>query len=99
MKAAYIEIAGSGERRCIEKPLWITTNRNGVLATPHAVKALGIGDGKENIWSLGELKGYPEARLITRAEYEETLTPPESDPELTEAEALAIMMGGSYETE
>lgn len=94
----YIEIVGTGERIAVERPLWITSNRNGNLATPHRHKALGVGDG-ERIWSLGTLQGYPEARIITRAEYEETLTPPDPDPELTAEEALSIILGGSYETE
>lgn len=93
-----IEIVETGERRKITRPVWITTNRNGVVATPHRVKAQGVGDG-ERIWSLGELEGYPLARIITLAEYEEGMTPPDEDPELTAEEALAIMMGGSYETE
>lgn len=89
----YIEIIETGERRAIERPIWLTKNRNGILATPHRVKALGVGDGT-TIWSLGSLEGYPEARLITRAEYEESLTPPDPDPELTAEEALDIIMGG-----
>ena len=98
METIYLEILETGERRRLDSPLWITVNRNGILATPHRVKALGVGDG-ERIWSLGELEGYPRAKLITRAEYEETLTPPDPDPELTPEEALNIIMGGSYETE
>ena len=94
----YLEIVETGERIAIGRPLWITRNRNGILATPHRVKALGVGDG-ERIWSLGKLEGYPEAKIITRAEYEETLTPPDPDPELTAEEALNIILGGSYETE
>lgn len=94
----FIENRESGERRMIERPVWITRNRNGILATPHRVKAKGVGDGNE-IWSLGELEGYPEARIITRAEYEESLTPPDPDPVLTAEEALSIILGGSYETE
>lgn len=89
----FAEIAETGERRIIENEVWITKNRNGILRTPHPHKALGVGDG-EQIWSLGSLEGYPEAKLITRAEYEEHLTEPETDPELTAEEALAIMMGG-----
>lgn len=97
-KGVCIEIIGTGERLCIEKPMWITRNRNGILTTPHAVRALGIGDG-EQIWSLGSLDGYPEAAIITRAEYEERLTTSDPDPELTAAEALNIILGGSYEIE
>lgn len=92
-----IEITATGERKRIDTPLWITRNRNGILITPHAVKALGVGDG-ENIWSFGELKGFPEAKKITLAEYLETLTPPDPDPELTAEEALNIILGGSYES-
>lgn len=94
----YIEIIGSGECREIESPLWITRNRNGVLTTRYRAKAQGVGDGT-TIWSLGKLEGYPEARIITRAEYEESLTPPDPDPELTAEEALNIILGGCYETE
>lgn len=94
----HIEIIGTGERRSIDRPIWLTKNRNGILATPHRIKALGVGDG-ETIWSFGTLEDYPEARLITRAEYEESLTPPDPDPELTAEEALNIILGGSYETE
>ena len=93
-----IEIAETGERLKIEREVWITANRNGIIITPHRVKAKGVGDGKQ-VWSLGELDGYPEARIITLAEYEETQTPPDEDPELTAEEALAVMLGGSYETE
>lgn len=90
----YIEIIGTGERRSIDRPVWLTRNRNGILSTPHRVKALGIGDG-ENNWSFGTLEGYPEARIITRAEFEESLTEQETDPELTAEEALEIIMGGT----
>lgn len=93
-----IEISETGECRRIEREVWITTNRNGIVATPHRVKAQGVGDGK-SIWSLGGLEGYPGARIITLAEYEESLTEPESDPELTAEQALSIILGGSYETE
>lgn len=93
-----IEILETRERLCLAEPVWIMTNRNGILRTPYRVKAQGVGDGVR-VWSLGGLEGYPEARIITRAEYEETLTPPDEDPELTAEEALAIMMGGNYETE
>lgn len=98
MECICIEIIETGESRRIEQPIWITTNRNGVLVTPHRVKAKGIGDG-ESIWSLGGLEGCPEAKLITRAEYEESLTLVESDPVLTAMAAMKIMMGGSYETQ
>lgn len=97
MDCICIEIIETGERRRIDRPVFITTNRNGILATPHAVKALGVGDG-ERIWSLGGLEGYPEARRITRAAYEETLTAPDPDPELTAEEALNIILGGNYES-
>ena len=91
-----IEITETGERRRIENEIWITRNRNGVIRTPHRVKALGICDG-EITWSLGTLEGYPEAKLITRAEYEERVAG-EEDPELSAEEALDIILGGSYET-
>ena len=94
----HIEIKETGERKRIEHEIWITTNRNGLLRTPHRVKAIGVGDG-EQVWSLGELEGYPEARIITLAEYEEALGVQNADPELTAEEALAIIMGGSYEAE
>lgn len=68
----HIEIVETGERRCIEREIWVTTNRNGVVATPHRIKAKGVCDG-EQIWSLGELDRYPLARIITRAEYEEQI--------------------------
>ena len=97
MDCICIEIIETGERRCIENEVWITENRNGIHRTPHRCKALGIGDG-ETVWSLGKLEGYPQAKLITLAEYGETLTPPESDPELTAEEALNIILGGSYES-
>lgn len=98
MKTVYILIAETGQRLAIESPVWITRNRNGILITHHRAKALGIGDG-ETVWSLGGLEGYPEARIITRAEYEETLTEPETDPELTDSQLVNILLGGSYETE
>lgn len=72
-----IEIIETGERLRIEKEIWITANRNAPLITPHRRKALGVGDGI-NVWSLGKLDGFPVARLITLAEYEESLTP--ADP-------------------
>ena len=94
METVCIEITGTGERRAIERPIWITRNRNGIHATPHRTKAVGVGDG-EQIWSLGKLEGWPKARIITRAEYEERPARPEEDPELTAEAALAVMMGGS----
>lgn len=98
MKTVYIEIFETGQRMRIEAPIWITRNRNGIHSTPYRVKAKGIGDGAQ-IWSFGELGGYPVARIITRAEFEETLTPLDPDPELTAEEALSIILGGSYEAE
>ena len=93
----YIQTEG-GEVRRIENEVWITVNRNGIVATPHRIKARGIGDG-ERIWSLGQLEGYPGARIITLAEYLEAQVEEDPDPELTAEEALNIIMGGSYETE
>lgn len=93
-----MEITGTGERRKIENEVWITTNRNGIIITPHRIHAKGVGDG-ESIWSLGELEGCPLARIITLAEYEESLTAPETDPELTDAQALDIILGGNHEAE
>ena len=93
-----IEITETGERRCIENEIWITANRSGIRRTPHRCKALGIGDG-ETVWSLGKLEGYPQAKLITLAEYLESLASPEEDPELTAEEALRIILGGSNESE
>lgn len=86
-----------GECIRIENEVWITANRNGTVVTPHRVRAQGVGDGT-SIWSLGGLEGYPEARIITRAEYEEQQKE-DTDPELSAEEALAVMMGGSYEAE
>lgn len=86
-----------GEYIRIENEVWITANRNGTVITPHRVKAKGVGDGT-SIWSLGGLTGYPEARIITLAEFGETLNV-DTDPELSAEEALAVMMGGSYEAE
>ena len=87
-----------GEVRRIENEVWITVNRNGIVATPHRIKARGVGDG-ERIWNLGELEGYPGARIITLAEYLEAQAEEDPDPELTAEEALNIIMGGIYETE
>ena len=89
-----IEITETGERRCIENEIWITKNRSGIRRTPHRCKALGIGDG-ETVWSLGKLEGYPQAKLITLAEYLETQASPEEDPELSDREVLEIILGGS----
>lgn len=91
-----IEIAETGERRCIENEIWITANRNGPIRTPHRCKALGIGDG-ETIWSLGKLEGYPEAKLITLAEYLESLGE-QGEAELSAREVLDIILGGNDET-
>ena len=93
-----IEVKETGERRCIENEIWIAKNRSGIRRTPHRCKALGIGDG-ETVWSLGKLEGYPQAKLITLAEYLETQASPEEDPELTAEEALRIILGGSNEGE
>lgn len=89
-----IEILATGERRKIDRPTWITVNRNGLLRTPHRAKALGVGDG-ERIWSLGELEGYPRARVISLAEYLESLGQEDPDPELTAEETLNILLGGN----
>ena len=94
MEYICIEIIDTGERRRIERPIWFARNRNGILATPHRVKALGVGDG-EHIWSLGELEGWPEARIIPLAEYMETQGMEDPDPELTAGEALNILLGGN----
>lgn len=96
MEYICIEIIETGERKRIDRPIWIIRNRNGILATPHRVKALGVSDG-ETVWSLGALEGFPEARCITLAEYLEAQTEPDPDPELTAEEALNIILGGSYE--
>ena len=94
MEGICIEINETTERRRIEKPVWVTTNRNGIVITPHRVKAKGVGDG-EQIWSLGELEGFPEAKIITLAEYQEARALPEDDPELSAEEALNILLGGN----
>lgn len=98
MEYICIEIMETGERRRIDHPVWITSNRNGILRTPHSIKAAGVGDG-ERIWSLGALKGFPEAKRITLAEFLEHQTEPDEDPELTAEEALNIILGGNYEKE
>lgn len=92
-----IEVKETGERRCIENEIWITKNRSGIRRTPHRCKALGIGDG-ETVWSLGKLEGYPEAKLITLAEYLETLGEQGEEEELSAQETLDIILGGSDET-
>lgn len=93
----YIQTEG-GEVRRIENEVWITVNRNGIVATPHRIKARGVGDG-ERIWSLGELEGCPGARIITLAEYLEAQVEEDPDPELTPEETVNIMMGGRYEAQ
>lgn len=93
-----IEIADSGECIRIEREVWITTNRNGLIRTPHRIKARGVGDG-HRIWSLGELQECPMARIITLSQYEEKLAPGEEDPELSAEEALNIILGGNHESE
>lgn len=93
-----IEIKETGERIRIVEPVWITRNRNGILITPHSTKALGVGDG-ERIWSFGDLEGYPQARIITLAEWMECQGEETEDPELAPEEALNILLGGIYETE
>ena len=97
MERICIEIIETGERKRIDRPIWIIRNRNGILATPHRVKAGGVSDG-ETVWSLGQLEGFPEAKVITLAEYLEAQTEPDPDPELTAEEALNIILGGSYES-
>ena len=89
-----IEILETGDRRKIDRPVWVTVNHNGVLSTPHRIKALGVGDGV-HIWSLGELEGFPEARIIPLAEYLETQGKVDPDPELSAEETLIILMGGN----
>lgn len=88
-----IEILEDGQRRKLEHELWITGSRNGAIVTPHRALAKGVSDGK-HIWSLGALEGYPAARIITLAEYEESRTTEETDPELSAEEALSIILGG-----
>ena len=92
-----IEIVGTGARKKIMAPVWIKQNRNGLLCTSHRHQARGIGDG-EQIWSLGTLAGYPEAQIITLAEYLEAAAASDEDPELTEGQIVSILLGGSYET-
>lgn len=93
-----IETVNTGERLKIEREIWITRNRNGILRTAHRVKALGVGDG-ERIWSFGALEGYSQARIIPLAEFLAVRNPAESDPELGAEEALEILLGGNYEAE
>lgn len=93
-----IEIADSGERIKIDREIWVTENRNGILRTRYRCKALGVSDGSR-IWSLGELKSFPGAKIITLAEYDEEPLVQEPDPELSAEEALNIILGGSYESE
>ena len=90
MERICIEIIETGERRKLERPIWVTRNRNGILATPHRVKAGGVSDG-ETVWSLGQLEGFPGAKCITLTEYLEARTEPDPDPELTAEEALNII--------
>ena len=97
MERICIEIIETGERRKLERPIWVTRNRNGFLATPHRVKAGGVSDG-ETVWSLGQLEGFPGAKCITLTEYLEAQTEPDPDPELTAEEVLNIILGGSYES-
>ena len=89
-----VEILESGERRRIEREIWVHRQSNGMVVACPRPKAQGVCDG-ENTWSLGQLEGYPEARCIPLAEYLEAPGEPDSDPELTAEEALNIMMGGS----
>lgn len=98
MEYICIEILETGERRKIDRPIFITTNRNGIVTTPHWVKAQGVGDGAQ-IWSLGKLEGYPRAKKITLAEYLEGKGADIDDSEVTATEALHILLGGNYETE
>ena len=92
-----MELSETGERLRIEREVWIRRNRNGVEITPHRERAQGVGDG-ERIWSLGELEGYPLAKIITMAEFLEAYAE-DPDPELTAEEAMNIILGGSYESE
>ena len=93
MDEICIEIMETGERKKIDHPVWIARNRNGIIATPHRIKAGGVGDG-ERIWSFGTLEGFPEAKMIPLAEYLETLGSEPADPELSAEEALCIILGG-----
>ena len=67
MERICIEIIETGERRKLERPIWVTRNRNGILATPHRVKAGGVSDG-ETVWSLGQVVGLPGAKGFTLTE-------------------------------
>lgn len=93
-----IEILETGARRRIDGEIWVRRQSNGTVVRCQRPRAQGVSDGAE-IWSLGSLEGYPEAKLIPLAEFEESLAPPDTDPELTAEEALNIILGGSYETE
>lgn len=94
MEYICIEIIETGERKRIDRPIFLTVNRNGILSTPHRCQALGVGDG-EQVWSFGALEGYPEARIIPLAEYLEARGEEDPDPELTPEEALNIILGGN----
>lgn len=60
-----------GDCRMISREIWVARQKNGILVRiPRAFGAEGISDG-EQTWSLGALEGYPKARRITRAEYEQ----------------------------
>lgn len=90
-----IEITGTGERRCLEYGFYIRRLSNGMVVRCHRVHAQGVSDG-EQIWSLGSLEGYPGARIVTRAEFEESLVESDADPELSDGEALHYIMEGTY---
>lgn len=95
-------MAGDRPHR-LESPVWLTANRNGIIRTAHEPLARGIliDDEIHNLQGKEPLGDYPEAKIITTAEYLEALgrTEPDPDPELTDEEAFHIMMGGTYETE
>lgn len=60
-----------GECLRIAREIYVARQKNGTLVRiPRRYGAQGVSDG-EQTWSLGGLQGYPAARLITRAEYEE----------------------------
>lgn len=60
-----------GECQMIPEEIWVRRQKNGILVrTPRRFGAEGVSDGVQT-WSLGPLQGYPVARTITRAEYEE----------------------------
>ena len=78
-----IEITETGQRLKLDGGFFVRRQRNGVLVRCPKPKRQGVCDG-ERVWSLGQLEEYPEARIITRAEYEEhlgTQTEPEAAPE------------------